>query len=127
MSKFSEKVIEIVKMVPAGKVVSYGQVSLMAGIPRAAIAVGSILHENGNNTPWWRVISSSGRISTSCEEHTAWMQKDLLEREGVQVKKHLKIDIEKYRFRPDPSLLKSLELDDRYIEEVTQKYFSNHS
>jgi len=124
VSKFKEKVFEIVRRVPEGKVVSYGQVALMAGIPRAAIQVGWVLHisDESDKLPWWRVINNAGRISTTCLEHTAQNQKEKLEKEGVKVTKNLKIDIEKYRFRPNPKFLQNLSLEDEYIFKLMEKY-----
>ena len=122
MSKFKDKVLDIVKKVPAGAVVSYGQVALMAGIPRAARQVGNVLHEYGDTVPWWRVINNAGRISTNCIEHTALNQKELLEKEGVKVTKSLNIAIEKYRFRPSQKLIDSFALPDDYIAQLIEKY-----
>lgn len=124
MSKFKEKVYEIVRMIPEGQVVSYGQVALMAGVPRAAIQVGWVLHisDESDKLPWWRVINNAGRISTTCMEHNATMQKELLQKEGVEVKPKFKIDIEKYRFRPDPKTLKKFKLSDEYIYKILEKY-----
>lgn len=109
-------------MIPQGQVVSYGQVALMAGIPRGARFVGGVLHFRGENTPWWRVINNAGRISTTCQEHTATMQKKRLLSEGVRVDKKLNIDIEKYRWRPEPDVLEKLELKDDYIQKIMEKY-----
>ncbi len=122
MSKFSEKVLGIVKSVPYGKVVSYGQVALMAGIPRAAIQVGWVLHTSGHLVPWWRVINNSGRISIKHPEHTTHMQKALLEKEGVKVTKDFRIDIDNYRYRPSISEIENLSLDPQYIENLSEKY-----
>lgn len=124
MSAFKQKVYEIVRNIPKGKVVSYGQVALMAGVPRAAIQVGWVLHISNeeDKLPWWRVINNAGRISTTCLEHTANMQKEILEGEGVIVKPKLKIDIEKYRFRPTPKTLKTFKLSDEYIFKLLEKY-----
>lgn len=123
-SPFKTTVIKIVKTIPHGKVVSYGQVALMAGVPRAAQAVGQVLHSTNveDNIPWWRVINNAGRISTKCLEHTADMQKELLQNEGIMVTKKLKIDIEKFRYRPTPNQLKSLKLPEDYIELIVKKY-----
>ena len=123
MTPFKEKVLNFVSMVPAGNVVSYGQVAAMIGVPRASRAVGGVLHEFGDKYPWWRVISSSGRISTKCEEHTALMQKDLLQKEGVVVGKNLTVDIEKFRFIPSLNELKNLSLSQEDIEYILGKYF----
>ena len=101
MQKFSELVLTIVKSVPKGKVVSYGQVALMADRPRAAREVGWILNQQSDEqTPWWRVINNSGRISIKHSEISAQQQKELLEKEGIKVSENYIIDIEKYRLRP---------------------------
>ncbi len=103
MSKFSQEVLKAVKSVPQGKVVSYGQIALMTGNPRAARQVGWVLNKLGDNkTPWWRVINNSGRISIKHSEFTALEQKELLESEGVEVSKNFEIDIENYRFTGGP-------------------------
>lgn len=122
MSKFKQKVEQATKIIPSGKVVSYGQLALMIGAPGAAQAVGNSLHDLDNQTPWWRVVNNAGRISTQCTTHTAKTQKKKLEAEGVTIDKRLTFDIEKYRFRPTPKELKNLELDESYVEEVIRKY-----
>lgn len=122
MSPFKQKIIQIVKMIPKGNVVSYGQVSLMAGVPRGARQVGWILHQHGDQVPWWRVINNAGRISIKSVEHHANLQRDLLEKEGIKVTKNLNIDIEKYRWKPDEKTLNNLALDDEYIFKILEKY-----
>ena len=123
MSKFTDRVLKAVRMIPKGKVASYGQIALMVGAPRAAIQVGWVLHENGDTTPWWRIINKIGHISTTCMEHDANMQKTLLEKDGVKVSKDLIVDMQKYRFIPEQKNLDELELEDTYIQELMDKYF----
>jgi len=118
-----DRVLKIIRLIPPGKVVSYGQVALMAGTPRGARFVGGVLCFRGEDTPWWRVINNAGRISTSCQEHTALMQKDKLMAEGVAVGKDLSVDIEVYRWRPGQNILKELELGDDVADDLIQKYF----
>jgi methylated-DNA-protein-cysteine methyltransferase related protein len=122
MSKFKDNVLKAVNMVPKGKVVSYGQVALMVGIPRAAIQVGWVLHQSGDKVPWWRVINKKGHISTTCLEHDANMQKLLLEKEGVRVSETLEVDMSIYRFNPDANFLDELNLDDEYIQMLIDRY-----
>jgi methylated-DNA-protein-cysteine methyltransferase related protein len=124
MPKFSEKVIQAVRLIPKGKVASYGQIATIIGVPRAALQVGWVLHSAGGDgsTPWWRVINNAGRISTKCEEHTALMQKKLLENDGVKVDSKLNINIERYRFIPDLQLLHKFELEPDYIAFLIDKY-----
>jgi methylated-DNA-protein-cysteine methyltransferase related protein len=124
MSEFSKKVIDIVCMVPQGKVVSYGQVALMAGVPRAARQVGRILHlfGDGPGVPWWRVINNTGRISTKCPEHTPLIQKSLLESEGIIVSADFEIDMGIYRFAPSEEDLEGISLSPEYIYLLRSKY-----
>ena len=84
---FTQKVIETVKKIPSGRVMSYAQVAALSGSERAARAVGHILHnlQDLASVPWHRVISSKGYITTTCKEHTYITQKQLLEKEGVEV------------------------------------------
>ncbi len=100
---FTQKVIDIVKRIPSGKVMSYAQIAVLAGSERAARAVGYILHNirDLSGIPWYRVISSKGYITTTCKEHTHITQKQLLEKEGVEViwdekKRMYWVDMERY-------------------------------
>lgn len=83
---FFEQVYRLVRQVPPGKVTSYGAIARMLGHPRAARTVGWALHSlpEGSDVPWQRVINSRGRISTSCQEHSADLQQALLEAEGIE-------------------------------------------
>ncbi len=99
---FREKVIAAVQTVPYGTVVSYGQIALMIGAPRAARQVGWMLNscEGVVDLPWWRVINNAGRISIKGTKYNdANLQRRLLESEGIPVSDHYELDIEKYRFR----------------------------
>jgi O-6-methylguanine DNA methyltransferase len=63
MSNFSEKVYQIVKKIPKGKVLTYKEVAILAGSPKAFRAVGNILSKNYNpDIPCHRVIRSDGKI-----------------------------------------------------------------
>ena len=94
-----EKVYGFLKTVPKGKVVTYGQIAEAAGNPRAARAVGNILHSNPNGVeiPCYKVVDSKGRLS----EHYAFggieKQKERLEKEGIEVKNY-RVDLNKYKF-----------------------------
>lgn len=63
MKSFKEKVFAVVGKIPKGKVLTYGEAAKLAGNPRAARAVGSILNTNFNSDiPCHRVIRSDGKI-----------------------------------------------------------------
>lgn len=61
MTFFQEKVYEVVGRIPKGKTLSYKEVAILAGSPRAFRAVGNILNKNRNKkVPCHRVIRSDG-------------------------------------------------------------------
>lgn len=104
MVAFRERVIEIVKSVPVGRVVTYGQVALLAGAPRCARQVGMVL--NGlrapEAVPWQRVINAQGKLSTY-KIGGGELQRALLEAEGVEFDDAGRVDFERFRWDPDPS------------------------
>lgn len=65
----------------AGDVVTYGEVAEEAGWPGAARAVGSLLAASGGTLPWWRVVTSTGRLVPGLEHDHAGR----LASEGVAV------------------------------------------
>lgn len=123
MTPFKDRVITIIRSVPEGKVVSYGQVALYAGLPRTAREVGWILRGSKEDMPWWRVINNKGIISIEgnwqADKRT---QKQLLEAEGVEVSDQMEVDIEKYRFIADEEQLKAFQLEPEYIQKIISKY-----
>lgn len=63
MSDFKNKVLEIVKQIPAGKTLTYSQVALLAGNPKAARAVGMIMSQNYDPlVPCHRVVRADGSL-----------------------------------------------------------------
>ena len=99
ISPFSKRVIEILKMIPAGRVATYGQIATLAGNIKAARQISRILHSSSDkyDLPWHRVINSQGKISIRSGDGFE-MQKAMLESEGIQVIKD-KIDLTKYKFK----------------------------
>lgn len=91
---------KVVSEIPAGHVLTYGEVARLAGLPRAARRVSQALRRapRGMNLPWHRVINSQGKISIP-EGSNGWkMQKDRLEGEGVVFLKG-KVNLEQYGYR----------------------------
>jgi methylated-DNA-protein-cysteine methyltransferase-like protein len=78
-----ERVWQVVAAIPAGAVATYGQVAGLAGIPRGARFVGSVLRDlpSASTLPWHRVMNASGRLSV--DPITAREQRERLEAEGV--------------------------------------------
>ena len=103
MTPFARSVYAVVSAIPSGSVTSYGMVAAILGRPRAPRAVGRALSAlpEGLDVPWLRVISSSGRISTSSIHHTAQVQRALLEDEGVRFTETGRIDWDRYEWNLD--------------------------
>ena len=87
---FFDRVYQLVRQVPAGKVTSYGAIARMLGHPHAARTVGWALHSlpDGSDVPWHRIINSRGHIPTSGREQSARRQRALLEAEGIEFDEH---------------------------------------
>ena len=87
MTEFAQALHRVLQQIPAGRVINYGRLALVADYPGYARAVGNALHaldEVYPDVPWWRVINHAGRISTNCPVHTATEQRRRLEAEGVE-------------------------------------------
>lgn len=87
--KFNERVWALVRHIPAGKVLSYGRVAQLLGVPQGARAVGWAMHAVGTvpaakDVPWHRVVNSKGEISISFSQKAAYEQRARLEAEGVR-------------------------------------------
>ena len=94
MTTFTRRIYTLVSAIPHGQVSSYGAVAAMAGRRGAGRAVGNALASipDDLDLPWWRVVNSSGKISTSPIQHTAQIQQALLEDEGVHFSTAGRID-----------------------------------
>ena len=84
---FFEKVYDIVKRIPIGKVATYGQIAALCSSPRSSRAVGYALHVNPmpGIIPCHRVVNREGRLAPGFAFGGSEMQKELLEKEGVAV------------------------------------------
>lgn len=109
---FHGLVYAVVRRIPRGRVVTYGQVAALVGQPRAARAVGQALRalpgSASKTIPWHRVVNAAGRISPR-EDAWSALQRELLEMEGVQLRKG-RLDLTRVRWagpkstrRPKPT------------------------
>ena len=92
--------LDVVDRVPAGRVVTYGQVARMAGHSGAARQVGWALHAlpSGSPTPWHRVISAEGRVSVRGPGPQEEIQRALLEAEGIRFDVQGRVDLDRFRW-----------------------------
>ena len=93
-----EKIYEVVKSIPEGKVATYGQVALLAGNPRWARVVGYALHVNPypGIIPCHRVVNREGGVVPGFAFGGEGIQRQLLESEGIVFEPNGRIDLEKY-------------------------------
>lgn len=93
-----EKIYEVVKSIPEGKVATYGRVALLAGNPRWARVVGYALHVNPEPgiIPCHRVVNREGRVAPGFAFGGEGVQRQLLESEGIVFETDGRIDLEKY-------------------------------
>ena len=84
MQPFTAEVVRVLKEIPEGYVVTYGQVARMAGSPRAARQVVRILHTMSEKygLPWHRVVNVRGEIAVP-DDASKNLQRMLLESEDV--------------------------------------------
>ena len=73
--------VAVLQSLGPGEVVTYGEVAAEAGFPGAARAVGRLLATTAEDVPWWRVVTSNGRLVPGHEATLA----ERLRAEGVEV------------------------------------------
>lgn len=86
MKGFFESVYEIVKSIPEGKVITYGDIAFLLGNKKLARQVGYALHVNPDpeNIPCYRVVNRFGQVSSSFAFGGGEEQKRRLRKEGVE-------------------------------------------
>jgi alkylated DNA nucleotide flippase Atl1 len=89
-----ERVRELIKSIPHGRVASYGDIAALASAPTPRL-VGRILSEDGHDLPWHRVLHANG---TPAQGKTR-RQLELLRAEGVLADGE-RVSMKTYRWRP---------------------------
>jgi methylated-DNA-protein-cysteine methyltransferase-like protein len=94
--------LRVIRRVPPGKVVTYGQVAELAGMPRHARQVGYALAAlpPGTTVPWYRVVNATGRISMRRRPGPELTQRMLLQSEGVRFDGSGRISLRRYQWQP---------------------------
>lgn len=97
---FRQRVEEVVAQIPEGRVMTYGQLAILCGNPRAARIVGGIAHFGNPELPWQRVVNKSGGLAAGYPGGKIGHKK-ALEKEGIVFDKATNLDIEKYLWQPN--------------------------
>ncbi len=89
---FKERVESIVRLIPSGRVMTYGQLAALAGSPVAARVVGGIAHFGDPDLPWQRVVNKKGGLASGYPGGRQG-HREALELEGVVVTSELMVDV----------------------------------
>jgi methylated-DNA-protein-cysteine methyltransferase-like protein len=95
------EIYEIVKHIPRGRVMNYGQIAKLLKRSLSARAVGWALHQCPDGLPWHRVVNASGGCSTDrLGDHPPGLQRAMLEAEGIRFRPDATLDLQHYRWAP---------------------------
>ncbi|QYO62629.1 MGMT family protein [Leptolyngbya sp. 7M] len=101
---YKEKVYELVRQIPVGHVMTYGQIATILGEGYTPRTVGYVMHAaETENVPWQRVINSQGKCSTGRLTIPMNLQQQMLEQEGVEFNAKGKCDLNKFVWWPEGS------------------------
>jgi methylated-DNA-protein-cysteine methyltransferase-like protein len=97
-----ERIYEVVKRIPVGKVATYGQIATMSGYPGQARQVGYALHSLPDDLeiPWQRVVNSKGEISERANPIYEEIQQQILAAEGVCFDSRGRIELTRFLWNP---------------------------
>jgi len=98
--RWVKAVWQVVRDIPRGHVLTYGEVARLAGMSRAARRVSMAMRRapRGMKLPWHRVVNAQGKISFPADSAGYQQQKNRLEKEGV-VFLNGKIDLDRFGYQ----------------------------
>jgi methylated-DNA-protein-cysteine methyltransferase-like protein len=103
---FFERVYEIVRQIPEGKVTSYGAIAKVLGTARSARMVGWAMNASHNraDVPAHRVVNRKGLLSGKIHFDGTNLMQQLLENEGIQILDNQIVEFEKVFWTPEISI-----------------------
>jgi len=102
---FFEKVYEVAKQIPYGRVTNYGAIAKYLGAPRSARMVGYAMNGSvSKNVPAHRVVNRKGLLTGKQHFDGTNLMQQLLESEGIKVVEHQIQDFEKLYWDPSKEL-----------------------
>jgi methylated-DNA-protein-cysteine methyltransferase-like protein len=107
MSDFFSQVYEVVKLIPSGRVTSYGAIAAYLGSPGAARMVGWAMNASHHNPifiPAHRVVNRNGLLTGKHHFDTPNVMRELLENEGLKFKGDQIVDFDKHFWDPGKEL-----------------------
>ncbi len=100
---FFSQVYEVVRLIPAGRVTTYGAVAKAIGSPGASRMVGWALNQSSDKMPWvpaHRVVNRNGLLTGKFHFGTDDKMKNLLEQEGVKIEDNKVVDMQNIFWNP---------------------------
>lgn len=99
---FFDRVYDIARQIPCGKVTSYGAIAKVLGSARSARMVGWAMNATGEreDVPAHRVVNRIGMLTGKHHFDGTNLMQQLLESEGVKVKNNQVVDFEKHFWAP---------------------------
>jgi methylated-DNA-protein-cysteine methyltransferase related protein len=96
-----DQIHSIVRLIPRGRVATYGQIADLAGISGQPRRVGYALSAlpDGTSIPWQRVVNAKGEISLRTHSGSESLQRKLLRAEGVVFDRKGRISMERFQWR----------------------------
>lgn len=98
-NNFKQQVHELVRQIPKGRLMTYGQIAALCGSPYAARVVGGVAHWGDPDLPWQRVVKKNGSLAEGYpggqEGH-----RQVLEHEGIKVSSDFKVNVEELIWWP---------------------------
>jgi methylated-DNA-protein-cysteine methyltransferase-like protein len=98
--KYRERVYSIVRRIPRGRVMTYGQIAELLGEGYTPRTVGFCMHSSPDDTPWHRVLNAQGATSTGRIVLPYDKQQRMLEQEGVVFNQNNRCDLQTYLYIP---------------------------
>ena len=99
-SDYREGVFRIVRSIPRGQVMTYGQIAEILGEGYTPRTVGFVMHSANDKTPWHRVVNAQGGCSTRGIVLPHDKQQRMLEAEGIRFNKSGRCDLQTYLWIP---------------------------
>jgi methylated-DNA-protein-cysteine methyltransferase related protein len=98
--EYRERVYQIVRRIPRGRVMTYGQIAELLGDGYTPRTVGFVMHGAPSGTPWHRVLNAQGGCSTGRVVLPHDKQQRLLETEGIIFGDNRRCDLQTFLWIP---------------------------
>lgn len=106
-SDFFEQVYQVVRLIPKGRVTSYGAIANYLGASKSSRVVGYAMnaaHTKKPKVPAHRVVNRNGELTGKHHFATPFLMQELLEKEKIQVKNDVIINFKKHFWNPTEEL-----------------------